>query len=110
MAKGLLPVTHGQGASAARSFVLPESDVVLLIGARLNWLLSQGKGKTWGGATPKSWGGQLSNKSGLPVYAGELRSCPFWSRCCARRGGAAMNLLRRGHSKFILEQHGGVFT
>jgi oxalyl-CoA decarboxylase len=38
--------------------VLPESDVVMLIGARLNWLLSQGKGKTWGGATPKSWGGQ----------------------------------------------------
>ena len=30
----------------------------MLIGARLNWLLSQGKGKTWGGATPKSWGGQ----------------------------------------------------
>jgi oxalyl-CoA decarboxylase len=30
----------------------------MLIGARLNWLLSQGKGKTWGGATSKSWGGQ----------------------------------------------------
>ncbi len=58
MAKGLLPDTHEQCASAARSFVLPESDVVLLIGARLNWLLSQGKGKTWGGATAKSWGGQ----------------------------------------------------
>jgi oxalyl-CoA decarboxylase len=58
MAKGLLPDTHPQSASAARSYVLPESDVVLLLGARLNWLLSQGKGKTWGGATPKSWGGQ----------------------------------------------------
>ncbi|MFO1302668.1 MAG: oxalyl-CoA decarboxylase [Burkholderiales bacterium] len=58
MAKGLLPDTHEQSASAARSYVLPESDVVVLIGARLNWLLSQGKGKTWGGAGPKSWGGQ----------------------------------------------------
>jgi len=49
MAKGLLPDTHAQSASAARSFVLAEADVVLLIGARLNWLLSHGKGKTWGG-------------------------------------------------------------
>jgi oxalyl-CoA decarboxylase len=53
-----LPDTHPQAASAARSYVLPEADVVMLIGARLNWLLSQGKGKTWGGATPKAWGGQ----------------------------------------------------
>ncbi len=58
MAKGLLPDTHEQSASAARSYVLPEADVVMLIGARLNWLLSQGKGKTWGGATSKAWGGQ----------------------------------------------------
>jgi oxalyl-CoA decarboxylase len=58
MAKGLLPDTHEQSASAARSYVLPEADVVMLIGARLNWLLSQGKGKTWGGATAKAWGGQ----------------------------------------------------
>src|SRR5216110_76811 len=58
MAKGLLPDTHEQSASAARSYVLPEADVVMLIRARLNWLLSQGKGKTWGGATSKSWGGQ----------------------------------------------------
>ncbi len=58
MAKGLLPDTHDQSASAARSYVLPEADVVMLIGARLNWLLSQGKGKTWGGASPKAWGGQ----------------------------------------------------
>ena len=49
MAKGLLPDTHEQSASAARSYVLPEADVVMLIGARLNWLLSHGKGKTWGG-------------------------------------------------------------
>jgi oxalyl-CoA decarboxylase len=49
MAKGLLPDTHPQSASAARSYVLAEADVVVLIGARLNWLLSHGKGKTWGG-------------------------------------------------------------
>ena len=48
MAKGLLPDTHAQSASAARSYVLAEADVVMLIGARLNWLLSHGKGKTWG--------------------------------------------------------------
>jgi oxalyl-CoA decarboxylase len=58
MAKGLVPDTHEQSASAARSYVLPEADVVMLIGARLNWLLSQGKGKTWGGSSSKAWGGQ----------------------------------------------------
>src|SRR5213594_2359375 len=58
MAKGLLPDTHEQSAAAARSYVLPEADVVMLIGARLNWLLSHGKGKTWGGKTSKQWGGQ----------------------------------------------------
>jgi oxalyl-CoA decarboxylase len=48
MAKGLLPDMHPQCAGAARSTVLKDSDVVMLIGARLNWLLSHGKGKTWG--------------------------------------------------------------
>src|SRR6186997_691291 len=54
MAKGLLPDTHPQCAGAARSTVLKDSDVVMLIGARLNWLLSHGKGKTWGDA-PKTF-------------------------------------------------------
>src|ERR1700690_3108336 len=48
MAKGLLPDTHPQSAGAARSTVLKDADVVMLIGGRLNWLLSHGKGKTWG--------------------------------------------------------------
>lgn len=48
MAKGLLPDTHVQSASAARAMVLKDSDVVLMVGARLNWLLSHGKGKQWG--------------------------------------------------------------
>ena len=54
MAKGLLPDTHVQSASAARSYVLAEADVVMLVGARLNWLLSHGKGKTWGADRGKS--------------------------------------------------------
>ena len=53
MGKGLLPDTHPQCAGAARSTVLKDSDVVMLIGARLNWLLSHGKGKTWGEAPKK---------------------------------------------------------
>lgn len=48
MAKGLLPDLHPQCAGAARSTVLKDADVVMLIGARLNWLLSHGKGKSWG--------------------------------------------------------------
>ena len=54
MAKGLLPDLHPQCAGAARSTVLKDADVVMLIGARLNWLLSHGKGKTWG-ETPKKF-------------------------------------------------------
>src|ERR1700682_3956441 len=53
MAKGLLPDTHSLCAGAARSTVLKDSDVVMLIGARLNWLLSHGKGKSWGEAPKK---------------------------------------------------------
>ncbi len=53
MAKGLLPDIHPQCAGAARSTVLKNSDVVMLIGARLNWLLSHGKGKAWGDAPKK---------------------------------------------------------
>jgi oxalyl-CoA decarboxylase len=53
MAKGLLPDTHPQCAGAARSTVLKDSDVVMLIGARLNWLLSHGKGKIWGESPKK---------------------------------------------------------
>ncbi|HUB45541.1 MAG TPA: oxalyl-CoA decarboxylase [Acetobacteraceae bacterium] len=47
MAKGLLPDNHPQSAAAARSFVLGKADVVMLIGARLNWLLSHGKSPLW---------------------------------------------------------------
>ena len=47
MAKGLLPDNHPQCAAAARSFALGQADVVVLIGARLNWLLGHGKPPQW---------------------------------------------------------------
>ena len=47
MAKGLLPDNHPQSAAAARSLVLAQADVVMLIGARLNWLLGHGKSPQW---------------------------------------------------------------
>jgi hypothetical protein len=64
MAKGLLPDTHPQSASAARSYVLAEADVVVLIGARLNWLLSHGKGKTWGKAEAVRADRYLADRNG----------------------------------------------
>jgi oxalyl-CoA decarboxylase len=87
MAKGLLPDNHQQSASAARSYVLAEADVVVLVGARLNWLLSHGKGKTWGGASSKSAGNQqfiqidispTEADSNVPIAApvvGDIGSC-----------------------------------
>lgn len=47
MAKGLMPDTHPQSAATARSKVLAEADVVMLVGARLNWLLGHGKPPQW---------------------------------------------------------------
>ena len=47
MAKGLLPDNHPQSAAAARSLALSQADVVMLIGARLNWLLAHGKAPRW---------------------------------------------------------------
>jgi len=47
MAKGLLPDNHPQSAAAARSKVLAEADVVVLAGARLNWLLGHGRAPQW---------------------------------------------------------------
>ena len=87
MAKGLLPDSHEQSAAAARSYVLPEADVVMVIGARLNWLLSHGKGKTWGANSAKHWGGQKfiqidispqEADSNVPIEApvvGDIGSC-----------------------------------
>ncbi|KAL3894613.1 MAG: hypothetical protein SGCHY_005177 [Lobulomycetales sp.] len=43
MAKGLLPDDHDQCVAAARSTALKTADVVILLGARLNWILHFGK-------------------------------------------------------------------
>jgi oxalyl-CoA decarboxylase len=47
MAKGLLPDNHPQSVAAARSLALREADVVMLVGARLNWLLGHGEAPQW---------------------------------------------------------------
>ncbi|TBL66140.1 oxalyl-CoA decarboxylase [Hafnia alvei] len=51
MAKGILPDDHALSAATARSFVLENADVVILFGARLNWLLGHGKGPHWSNKT-----------------------------------------------------------
>ena len=87
MAKGLLPDTHPQCAGAARSTVLKDSDVVMLIGARLNWLLSHGKGKTWGERTEEIHPDRhRAEGDGL-------------QRRDRRAGGRRHRLLRRGASR-----------
>jgi oxalyl-CoA decarboxylase len=82
MAKGLLPDTHPQSAGAARSTVLRDADVVMLIGARLNWLLSHGKGKTWGAPHSKKFiqidiepREMDSNVAILAPVVGDIGSC-----------------------------------
>lgn len=47
MAKGLLPDGHPQSAASARGLAMREADVVVLLGARLNWMLGFGRGKQW---------------------------------------------------------------
>jgi len=49
MAKGLLPDSHPRSAAAARSLALSRADTVLLVGARLNWLLGHGASPQWSG-------------------------------------------------------------
>lgn len=47
MAKGLLPDDHPQSVARARSLALRRADVVMLVGARLNWLLAHGESPQW---------------------------------------------------------------
>jgi oxalyl-CoA decarboxylase len=82
MAKGLLPDDHPQYAGAARSLVLKESDTVMLIGARLNWLLGHGKGKQWGEPGSKQFvhididpKEMDSNQPIAGPLVGDIRSC-----------------------------------
>lgn len=45
MAKGILPDDGPLSALSCRSTIMEQADVVILAGARLNWLLSRGHGK-----------------------------------------------------------------
>ncbi|KAA8970053.1 oxalyl-CoA decarboxylase [Mycobacterium sp.] len=47
MAKGLLADAHPQCVAAARSLALGRADVIVLLGARLNWLLGHGESPPW---------------------------------------------------------------
>ncbi|HZN84452.1 MAG TPA: oxalyl-CoA decarboxylase [Mycobacterium sp.] len=47
MAKGLLPDDHPQTAAKAKSLALRRADVVMLVGARMNWLLGHGEAPQW---------------------------------------------------------------
>ena len=50
MAKGLLPDNGALSALSCRSTIMEQADVVMVIGARINWMLSFGRGK-WNPAT-----------------------------------------------------------
>lgn len=45
MAKGVMPDDGPLSALACRSMIMEQADVVMVIGARINWMLSFGKGK-----------------------------------------------------------------
>ena len=45
MAKGLMPDNGELSALSCRSTIMEKADVVMVIGARINWMLSFGKGK-----------------------------------------------------------------
>jgi 2-hydroxyacyl-CoA lyase 1 len=47
MGKGILPDSHPQNTASARSTALKEADVVLVLGARLNWILHFGAAPKW---------------------------------------------------------------
>ena len=47
MGKGVLADSHPLNVASARSTALRDSDVVLILGARLNWILHFGEGQKW---------------------------------------------------------------
>ena len=47
MGKGVVPDSHPLNASSARSAALKHADVVLILGARLNWILHYGEAPKW---------------------------------------------------------------
>ncbi|KAH8647727.1 thiamine pyrophosphate enzyme, N-terminal TPP binding domain-containing protein [Xylariales sp. PMI_506] len=47
MGKGVVPDSHPQNVSSARSAALKLADVVLVLGARLNWIFHYGEAPKW---------------------------------------------------------------
>ncbi|MCJ1315411.1 hypothetical protein MMC15_000730 [Xylographa vitiligo] len=47
MGKGVMPDNHPYNTASARSAALKEADVVLILGARLNWILHFGDAPKW---------------------------------------------------------------
>ncbi len=47
MAKGLMPDDSPLSTASCRGLALRTADVVIMLGARLNWMLNFGKGKSW---------------------------------------------------------------
>lgn len=47
MGKGVVPDSHPQNASSARSAAMRMADVVLVLGARLNWIMHYGEAPKW---------------------------------------------------------------
>ncbi|SCU99166.1 LADA_0H17964g1_1 [Lachancea dasiensis] len=47
MAKGVVPDSHALNVSSARTLALQSADVVLVLGARLNWILHFGDSPKW---------------------------------------------------------------
>ena len=50
MGKGVVPDSHPLNAASARSAALKGADVVLILGARLNWILHYGEEPKWNAA------------------------------------------------------------
>lgn len=50
MGKGVLPDSHPSNTASARSVALKGADVVLILGARLNWILHYGEEPKWNAA------------------------------------------------------------
>lgn len=47
MGKGVLPDSHSSNTASARSTALAHADIVLLLGARLNWIFHFGEAPKW---------------------------------------------------------------
>lgn len=75
MGKGVIPDSHPLNTSSARSVALREADVVLLLGARLNWILHYGASPKYRkdvkivhvDISPEELGG--SNSNGSPALS-----------------------------------------